>query len=238
MFRTLCSVGVLLVTATAFAAGPQSVSIDSGTLYLYGNSVEAPFTVEKTDAAILINGIQAWPALQFEVSSDESTEVTPEVAAIHQIMSEAGALRSQLVEAKASRDALRTQLVSFYSASELVERVETQGQLLCVWFKAGFPIEVNLGPSVGSIPLELQLEGNFMEIQSYLSSGGILVIGSQGTLYVPPRPAKPYQDLLTELKAATTADEQALASWDGKLTGRMAAEIRSPRPLEAPQERR
>ncbi len=217
-------------------------------VYLYGNPILGPFNVELLGPTVLINGIQAYPALPVTETKPPVVEPTPAQVERYAFTQEGWALQRKMEkEGKCCRE-ITTALADFYRARlDLVAEVSGLGDnSFWVEWKDGTESEVLIVPSKRAQSPEDDARGQWKYLQDALAKGCLIIISSSGSVTVPANDAQRLAEVRAEIARARRTSADVFGSeanryiderWEGKyLPADIAREFANPRKLITPHQ--
>jgi len=195
----------LLSGGVGTSPAPSKVTSNSGPeVYLYGNMIKSPYTVELVGTTVQLNRVQVYPLLSD--SKRPAIEPTPEQVERHEFLAEGVELQRRMEQGGKCCGEVAAALAEHYRArTDLVADVwGLNGNSFWVRWKDGSEEEIVVASGVKSSSAEERARSELAQIQKALNSRCILIIGSIGSVTVPPDDPKRVQEVRAEIARART----------------------------------
>jgi hypothetical protein len=210
----------LLATAAAGSDETgQAVVISSGKLYLYGHSIQAPFTLTIDEATVSVNGVQVYPRLHMRLISP--SEVSENARRRHQVTHRLFALQAELERAGRSTDEITPRLTELLRVeTALVDSVTgVSDDAFWVWWRGERQPEQFLlrAPRDSTEPQE-RVEEERDLLRHALERDCLVIIAPSRQLIFPPDPPERITEVLAEIDRAreAAAGELTPERWPGR----------------------
>lgn len=183
------ALAAILPVAELYGQAPEwPIVVESGTLFLMGRRVEAPFTFTFDADTLRVNGIPVRPLRR---PGRREILVTRETRERCGLLTRCFEVCEDLLEGGFSGIAIRDTLCRILEASPMVEEVEVHGTTGCALRWRGGPVwkeyvTLPSGKTPVPIPWPRACLESAVSYRRYLSRGWVLVIGAHGETYLPP----------------------------------------------------
>jgi len=221
---------LFLITLVSIAIGQETTVVDSGSLYIYGNEITGPYTLNIENSILSCNNIKI--LTKAFSKSEEDTTVPNIIEQKHELLVIARNIETDMHDNNSSKEEIISYLMEYFIlADHIITKVEKMNHGIKIWWKDDQYPEIFFitTPRLMKSPevvLEESQKSTAWRIQYTLSKNGIVLISENGMICHIPE-AKKEQAIIEISKAKNTEFDKE--TWDGDIiTWNLAKELSSP----------